>query len=188
MNNIDFLDDYFKDYMNLLREDQLFEELIAAKKLFKDTKKSGKKVMFCGNGASAAIASHVALDFTKQAGIESMAFNDAALITAFVNDFGYENWVAKAVEFYGKTGDLLVLISSSGQSKNILNAANVRKKMNISLVTFTGFGFDNPPLASLGDINFCVDSRSYNIIENIHQIWLLSICDLIIGKKEYTVS
>lgn len=187
MNEIEFLDDYYKDYMKLLKVDRLFEELIEAQRLVKSVKDNDGKLMFFGNGASAAIASHAALDFTKQAGIRSVSFNEAALITAFSNDFGYENWISKAIEFYGRPGDVLVLISSSGRSKNIINAAKFCKKVDINLLTFSGFG-DTNPLYSLGDINFCVESKAYNIIENIHQIWLLSICDLIIGKKEYSVS
>ena len=125
------------------------------------------------------------VDFTKQSGIRTVNFNEADLITCFANDYGYENWVAKAVEFYGDQGDMVILISSSGSSKNMVNAAKKAKKLGMPVITFTGFKADNP-LKQIGDLNFWLDSRAYNIVENTHQIWLLMICDLIIGKVEYS--
>ena len=114
-----------------------------------------------------------------------MNFNEADLITCFANDYGYENWVAKAIEFYGDEGDVAILISSSGKSDNMINAAAQANKMGIHVITLTGFKQDNP-LKKLGELNFWLDSRAYNIIENTHQIWLLMVCDLIIGKIEYS--
>ena len=85
------------------------------------THKAGKKVIIAGNGGSAAMASHVAVDFTKAANIRAINFNEADLITCFANDYGYENWVGKALEAYADPGDLVILISSSGKSQNISN-------------------------------------------------------------------
>ena len=107
------------------------------------------------------------------------------MITCFSNDYGYENWVSKALDFYGDEGDLVILISSSGNSKNIINAAIKAAEKGIGIITFTGFSKDNS-LKSLGNVNFWVDSKAYNVVENTHQIWLLTICDLIIGKAEYS--
>ena len=187
MNEDKFLTTYYDECAKFLKNDDVNNSCIKAKKILKDTVRFGRKVMFAGNGASASIANHASLDFTKQAKIKSVNFNESALITAFSNDYGYENWVKKAVEFYGQEGDTLVLISSSGKSPNMVNAAKYANDNNITVITFTGFDYNNP-LSMLGDINFWLDSKSYNIIEGIHQIWLLSICDLIIGKKEYEVS
>jgi len=139
------------------------------------------KVIIAGNGGSAAMASHVAVDFTKAAGIRAINFNEADLITCFANDYGYENWLAKAVEAYGDPGDLVILISSSGRSPNIINAASYAKQHGFPLVTLSGFDSDNP-LRSLGDINLWVDSKSYNIVEMTHHIWLLSVVDYIISE------
>ena len=69
-------------------------------KLLKDIKKSKKKVMIMGNGASASIANHFATDLTKIAGIKTINFNESNLITCLANDYGYENWLKKALEFY----------------------------------------------------------------------------------------
>jgi len=187
MNENSFLSEYFNECAEFLLKTDVKQLCMNAKKMLVSTNLAGGKVMFAGNGASASIANHASLDFTKQAKINSVNFNESAFITAFSNDFGYENWVMKAVEFYGKAGDTLILISSSGKSQNLVNAANYASKNNINVITFTGFNSNNP-LSMHGDINFWLNSQAYNIIEGIHQIWLLSICDLIIGKKEYDVS
>jgi D-sedoheptulose 7-phosphate isomerase len=146
---------------------------------------AGKKVMFCGNGGSAAIASHCAVDLSKNAGIRAVNFNEASLITCLANDFGYENWMAKAIDLYADAGDVLVLVSSSGNSKNIINCALAAKSKGVSLVSFTGFDRDNN-LNNIEGINFWVDSKAYNVVEMTHNIWLLSVIDKIIGKAEYS--
>ena len=180
-----FIDDYLKRYKKALLQTDVSETMIAVKTLLLKTQQNGKKAIVVGNGGSAAMASHVTVDLTKQAGIRSINFNEADLITCFANDYGYENWVAKAIEFYGDEGDLAILISSSGKSNNMINAAVQANKMGIHVITLTGFKKDNP-LKKLGELNFWLDSRAYNIIENTHQIWLLMVCDLIIGKIEYS--
>jgi D-sedoheptulose 7-phosphate isomerase len=186
MNEDIFLTNYFDECANFISNEDVMQSCKDAKKMMINTRDSGGKLMFAGNGASASIANHASLDFTKQAKIKSVNFNESALITAFANDYGYENWLQKAVEYYGDDKDTLILISSSGQSSNVINAAKYGIHNNINVITFTGFDSNNP-LLMLGDINFWLDSKSYNIIEGIHQIWLMSICDLIIGKKEYSV-
>lgn len=187
MNDESFLNDYFDDSIRILSQKKNFKDLISAKDMILATKSASKKLIFAGNGASAAISNHASLDFTKQAKVRSVNFNESALLTSFSNDFGYHKWLEKAVEFYGDKGDTLILTSCSGTSENIVNAAKYANLNGINVITFTGFAPDNP-LIEVGDINFWVNSRAYNIIEGIHQIWLLSICDLIIGKKEYSVS
>lgn len=149
------------------------------------TSKKKKKIIILGNGGSAAIASHVSVDLTKNAGIKSINFNESDLITCFSNDFGYKKVFSKSLEFYADNGDVVIIVSSSGRSENILEAAHFCKKNKLILFTFTGFSKSNP-LSKLGDINLWVNSRAYNIIENVHQIWLLSIVDNIIGKTEYS--
>ncbi len=151
-------------------------------KLIYDVEKNGGKIIIAGNGGSASIASHVSVDFTKAAGINSVCFSDASLITCFANDYGYENWLENAINFYGKTQDLVILISSSGNSANIINAAKISKAKELPLITFSGFSPDNP-LRNIGDINFWVDSKSYNIVEMTHQYWLLCAMDFIIFQK-----
>ena len=102
------------------------------------------------------------------------------------NDYGYEYWVEKAVKFFGNEGDVFIGISSSGSSENILNGCLAAREKNFSkVITLSGMKAKNP-LRQLGDINLWVNSMAYNHIENIHQIRLLAVVDLIIGKAEYT--
>ena len=137
---------------------------------------SGAKIIIAGNGGSAALASHVAVDFTKAAGVRAINFNEADLITCFANDYGYEHWLSRAFLSYADPGDLAILVSSSGQSANILNAASTAVEMNVKLATFSGFLAENP-LRKLGDLNAWVDSQDYNIVEMTHHIWLLALID-----------
>jgi len=187
MNDHHFLDDYVARYQEVLFKTGLNEELIKLKEMMSKVSSKSNKVMVAGNGASASIASHVSVDFTKQGGVRTVNFNEANLITCFANDYGYENWVAKAIEFYKDPGDMVILISSSGNSPNVVNAAKYCNANEIPVVSFTGFNSDNP-LAQSGDLNFWVDSKAYNIVENTHQIWLLMVCDLLVGKIEYSTS
>ena len=185
MDDLTFIKDYLNRYKSSLFEADVYHELIKMKEILLRIKENDKRVIIAGNGGSAAIASHVSVDFTKQGGIRTINFNEADLITCFANDYGYENWVAKAIEFYSDEGDLVILISSSGSSKNMLKAAQTAKRLGLHVITFTGFKDDNL-LKQEGELNFWVDSKAYNIVENTHQIWLLLICDLIVGKAEYS--
>ena len=175
---------YFKDYTrsinNLLNEVDV--DLISKSvELIKSTIKNNKKIYIVGNGGSASIASHVSVDFAKVAGVPSSTFNNANLITCFANDYTYENWVLEAIKAYCHNDDLIILISSSGTSKNIVNAANHCNKNNINLITFSGFNSDNP-LSKLGNINFYINSSEYNYIEMSHHIILVSIVDIFAKK------
>ncbi len=174
---------YFARYRRSLFETAVIPQLIELKELFTSTQAAGKKVICAGNGGSAAIASHCAVDLTNTAGIRCINFNEADLITCFANDYGYERWLEKALECYADPGDCAVLISSSGRSQNMLNAARYAGAHGLTAVTFTGFAPDNP-LRGLGRLNFWVDSRAYNIVEMTHQIWLLAVCDLLVGAAE----
>tara|TARA_A100001015_G_C14866893_1_gene662720 strand:- start:489 stop:1055 length:567 start_codon:yes stop_codon:yes gene_type:complete len=185
MDEKKFIKDYLTDLSSVISpNEKLVENLIMAKNLFLKTNESRGKIMIFGNGGSAAISSHVSVDLTKNARIRCVNYNEADLITCFSNDYGYDKWVEKAVEFYHDKKDLIILISSSGESMNMINACNFAKKQKLNIITFTGHAKNNK-LSSLGNINFWVDSKAYNFIENTHQIWLLMICDLIIGKREY---
>lgn len=141
-----------------------------------------RKVVLVGNGGSGSIASHVAVDLTKTAGIRAITFNDDNLLTCFANDYGYEHWVEKALEFYAEPGDAAVLISSSGRSPNIVNGARLARTRGLHVVTMSGFDADNP-LRSLGELNFWVDSRCYNTVEMTHHIWLVAVVDKIVSDR-----
>lgn len=178
---------FFNEYFDLISQginSAEHSDLDLASEMIKKVSANGNKVIIIGNGGSAAMASHMAIDFTKAAGIRAVCFNDADLLTCFSNDYGYDSVFEKALEFYADEGDLLIAISSSGNSINIRKAADQAKKMNIEVITLSGFKSDNP-LKQLGDINFWVDSMSYNIVEMTHHIWLVAIADNIIGDIYY---
>ena len=187
MSEHQFIKSYLNDFSDLLRpNDVLIEKLIQVRDLLLEVNQNNKKILIFGNGGSAAIASHFSVDLTKNARVRCLNFNEAGLITCFSNDYGFEHWVEKAVDFYGDEGDLLIVISSSGRSQNMLNGIKAARNGNFnSVVTLSGFDEDNP-LNQLGDINLWLDSKAYNFVENIHQAWLLTIVDLIIGKREYS--
>ncbi len=184
MDEQQWLSQYFERYRATLFETHVIPKLVELAQLLRSVQAISKKIIIAGNGGSAAIASHCAVDFTKSAGIRCVNFNEADLITCFANDFGYEQWLQKALEYYADRGDVVILISSSGTSANMLNAARYATDAGLSLVTFTGFAEDNP-LKHAGQLNYWVNSRAYNVIEMTHHIWLLSVCDLIIGSAEY---
>ena len=176
-----FFENYFSEISKSIKSAN-FNDLEKASKIVNEASSNNKKIIIVGNGGSAAISSHVAVDFTKAAGIRAINFNEADLITCFANDYGYENWVSEALKSYSDFGDVIVLISSSGESMNIINAANTARDMKNKILTFSGFSSSNS-LRSLGDVNFWIDSRSYNYIEMTHHIWLVAICDYIISVK-----
>ena len=180
------LENHFSEYRRHLSAPGISPLLEDFANRIRQTWEQGGKILLAGNGASASISSHLAVDFSSQAGVRAMAFNDANLITAFANDCGYENWIVKALKIYADPKDLLILISSSGRSANVVLGAQYAKKIGIPVVSFTGFDKDNP-LGTLADLNFWVDSRSYNIVECVHMIWLTSACDLLIGRSDYSV-
>jgi len=152
-----------------------------AVKLISNTQTNHNKIYIVGNGGSSSMASHVSVDFAKVAKINCSTFNNANLITCFANDYGYENWVVEAIKAYASKNDLFILISSSGTSKNIVNAAQYCKKNNSNLITLSGFNKNNP-LSQNGNVNFHIPSKDYNFIEMSHHIILLSIVDIFAKK------
>jgi len=188
LNNMKSVNSFFQNYSldlkNLITFDkETINKIIKITSEFKRIKNKNKKVIIFGNGGSAAIANHFTIDLTKVCNIRCVNFNESSLLTCFSNDYGYENWVKKSLEFYSDKEDLVIFISSSGKSKNIINGCSYAKKRNSFVVTLTGFNKNNP-LNKLGDINFWVDSKKYNMVENVHQIFLLSIVDYIASQNK----
>ena len=145
----------------------------------------GKKIIFIGNGGSAAIASHMAIDFWKNGKIKSTAFTDASHLTCLSNDYGYEYVYEKSIEVFADPGDVLIAISSSGKSKNILNGVKTAQDKGCSVITLSGFCSDNP-LSKMGDINFYVPADAYSHVEIIHHTICHYILEMIMerGKKK----
>ncbi len=167
------------DYnMNRINLDEAVNAVIS---LINSYSSRGKKLLFIGNGGSAAIAGHEAVDFSKNGKIRSMCFNEASLLTCLGNDYGYEFVFEKSLEIFADPEDILVAISSSGCSSNILKAVAKARELNCRVITFSGFSEENP-LRHSGDYNFYVNSKRYGYVELSHQCLLHMILDIITGE------
>jgi D-sedoheptulose 7-phosphate isomerase len=175
-----YFDKYFSELARLF-DAVAADDLIAAAEVIEAASSAGRKTIVVGNGGSAGIASHVAVDLVKAAGRRAVTFHDPAMITCYANDYGYGNWVAEAMNSYADPGDVAVLISSSGQSENIVNGAKAASEIGLSTITLSGFEESNP-LRSMGEVNLWVDSCVYNEVEITHQVWLLAIVDYLIEQ------
>ena len=137
-------------------------------------------MFFIGNGASAAMASHMAADAAKNGGFRSMAFNDSALMSAVSNDISYEQVFAVPLQRFASTGDILVTISSSGKSPNIVAAIQAAQNIGLKIITLSGMQPDNTS-RQLGDINFFIPAMTYGLVEVSHQVilhcWLDTFMD-----------
>jgi D-sedoheptulose 7-phosphate isomerase len=149
----------------------------SATRLAEQTAVTKNKVMFIGNGGSAGIASHMAIDFSKNGKMPALAFNDGAALTCLANDFGYDEVFARQMHFHARQGDLLVAISSSGRSQSILLAVNAAREIGCSVITMSGFEPTNP-LRTMGDINFYVARSEYGIVEVAHTALIHAVVDL----------
>lgn len=165
--DIDIEHDIFKNIDNGIQK--IFE-------LLSDTKKNNSNVYIIGNGGSAGVAAHATTDFFNVANIRATTLHESSLLTCMTNDYGYENAFMKMISLLIKKEDILIAISSSGQSKNILNAVIEAKKINSNVITLSGFSSNNP-LRKMGNINIWIDSNDYGFVEIGHQFILHNIAD-----------
>lgn len=159
------------------REMKIADAVIWVIRQARETHGCGRKLIFVGNGGSAAIASHMAIDFSKNGGLRALSFNDGAALTCLGNDFGYEHVFSKQVDMHGRAGDFLVAISSSGRSPNILNAVRAASLKGIKVLTLSGFEPDNP-LRRLGDLNIYLPAEEYGFVEIGHLMVCHAILDM----------
>ena len=146
----------------------------------RETHAAGNKLIFVGNGGSAAIASHMATDYSKNGGVRSLALNDASMLTCLGNDLGYDRVFAKQIELHARAGDLVIAISSSGRSANILNAVDAATAAGCTVATLSGFTPDNP-LRRKGQWNFYVASDRYGFVEIGHLTICHAVLDFLCG-------
>ena len=139
--------------------------------LAREGRDAGHRMHFIGNGASAMMASHFAADACKNAGLSAMAFNDASLLTAIANDLAFEEIFALPLRQLGRPGDVVVAISSSGNSPNVIRALDVARSLPAKIVTLSGKSVDNQARAR-GDLNFYVAADRYGWVECAHQLIL----------------
>lgn len=170
-----FFNDYFQNIHKAVCDiDEAVLETCS--ELAHQCKKSGGKIIIVGNGGSAAIASHLSVDLTKASKFRCINFNESSLLTCFSNDYGYEHWVEEALRAYADQNDLIILISSSGESMNMINGALYCQEKKLNLITLTGFEPGNK-LRTLGSQNLYVASNHYNSVETAHQTWLLALAE-----------
>lgn len=185
MKNI--IDSYFHELRDALEEVQCTgpEEVALTRakayeitlQIAQDAAKRGNKVMFIGNGGSAGIASHMAIDFSKNGRMPALCFTDGAALTCLGNDYGYEEVFAQQLRYHARPGDVLFAISSSGSSPNILRAVAVAREAGCHVITMTGFRPDNP-LRAMGDVNFHVGASEYGIVEVAHAALIHGVVNL----------
>lgn len=142
---------------------------------------------FIGNGASACMASHLAVDWMKNAGVRALAYNDVAFLTAIGNDLGYEKVFSQPILWFARKGDLLATISSSGNSPNVLRAIEVAREKGMRVVTFSGMKPDNKSRRA-GDLNFFVPGWTYGMIECSHQVLLHAWLDCYMKVREWELT
>ena len=166
---------YIYEIKNYLQNNDFSSDIKKTTNLLKNLKMKNKSVFIFGNGGSATIAEHFYLDLINKCNIKSHIYNLSSLLTCFSNDYKFENAIIKYLDIYLQKGDLIFLISSSGKSQNMTKTAT-KFKNNFNLITLTGFGKNNK-LSSLGKVNIWVDSKNYNVVETLHQIFLLQLVE-----------
>jgi len=184
MKNQNFFDNYKLVIIDLIKKINTKDLKQAFIEINLTSKRKGKVIVF-GNGANTSTSSHFATDMTKNGKIRTISLNDPNLITCFSNDYGFERWIEKAIEYYADKNDLVILLSASGNSKNLVNAAKYCRRNNIKTLSITGFNKKNK-LQKLTNKKIFIDSKGYNLIEIIQNIILLSLVDKKIGKTIYS--
>lgn len=149
--------------------------------MFMQCRRKRQGVFFCGNGGSAGIAQHMTADYMKNGGIQTYSLYEQTTLTCISNDFTYESVFSRQLELMGHRGDMLIAISSSGESKNILNAIQMMRTFEGKVITLTGFQ-ENNRIRSKGDINIYVQKDRYGMVESIHNLLLQQIIDSIVEK------
>ena len=177
---------YFKSIEEGLKKSEYFINNVNAKptlfftelnKILNILRTNRNKIYFFGNGASAAFANHMALDFSKNGKILSRSLSDSALLTALSNDYSYENAMLEYLKIEGVTkDDLVVTISSSGNSPNIVSVLNYCKENNIKSLALSGLKNENKSI-TLADYSIYVPMKTYGMVECLHQIFLHLILD-----------
>lgn len=145
---------------------------------------NGMQKYFVGNGASAAFANHMALDWSKNGGVPSHSFSSSPFLTAMGNDLGFDEVFSAPLGYYAKKGDLLVTVSSSGNSANIINSIEAARERGAGVVTFSGLKPNNQS-RKMGDLNFYVPAKTYGIVECAHQVLLHVWLDKYMGIVEW---
>jgi len=133
-------------------------------------------VFLIGNGGSAAIVSHAKTDLMNVGNIKAITLHESAIMTCLSNDYGYEHVFSRQLEILANSNDVLIAVSSSGLSENILNAVNVMQKKKAQVITLSGFNSENS-LRKTGDLNYWINSNNYTLVEIAHLFVLHHLAD-----------
>ncbi len=184
--------EYYSDYQRSLQAALKSVDTAVLEKvfdLFKKTMLSGHHVLAAGNGGSAAITDHLCCDFTKgthlagKAALKSRSLvSNTPVLTAFANDFGYENSISAQIEMLASKGDVLLVISSSGNSPNVVNAIHAARQHGLSTIGMTGFS--GGEIRKHADHCLHVDFPNYGIVEDCHQILMHTLSQYLIKIRE----
>lgn len=147
--------------------------------VFLQKKRTNKSIAFIGNGGSAAIAIHMTSDFLKNGKMKTISFYNPATLTCLGNDYSYDEVFSKQIDSIMREGDMLIAISSSGMSSNIVRAIECAHAKNVDVISFTGFDESNTSRVK-SDISLYVPCHKYGIVESIHNLILQEIVDKII--------
>lgn len=169
--------------MNSVMEDiSPASDIVSLNAIFHSVREAGNNLYFIGNGGSAGIAIHMTADFLKNGKMRTVSMYNPATLTCLGNDFGYEFVFSKQLELLACPGDLLVAISSSGNSPNILRGIAMAKEKGCKVITLTGFREDNKA-RQMGDFNIYVPSMEYGIVESVHNIILQQVVDILMEEN-----
>jgi len=171
-------DSYSKHFAEWFGSAELRQQINDSVKIVRHS----KRIFFIGNGGSNSICSHMMEDFAKMGRYPTFCFSDPALITCFANDYGYERAMEEWLKIHFSEGDVLVAISSSGESKNILNAVAYANSINNNVITLSGFKTGNA-LSHAGRLNFHLPVSNYGMVECFHQVILHLVLDIITDTK-----
>ena len=158
--------------------EKLKDEMLKIENLQRDFGKiidKYSRIVILGNGGSNAIASHISQDYTKALKKKSFTFSDPSRLTCYINDYGMENAYVEFLKEFSEKGDLVVLISSSGESDNIINSAKFCASNSLDMVTLSGFRAENRLNGFESLLNYWVDSEDYGIVECAHMVFLHSV-------------
>ena len=189
--NLETIEAHVKGYSDVLCTALLsidWRQLNLAIEEIERVRKRRARLWVAGNGGSAAIADHLLCDWVKGTFIPSQPpihvhslVSNTALLTACANDFGYDASFSRQIEMQAQPGDVLICISSSGNSANILAALRQAGSMGLRTIVFTGFS--GGEAVRLADISLHIAAHNYGVVEDCHQILMHNIAQYIYGRS-----
>ena len=160
----------FKEYIETLHNAHMEDEFVKFEKEFN----KHNRIIILGNGGSNSVASHISQDYMKFCEKKVSILSDPSMLTMLTNDFGYDNAYKKFLEYYVEDDTLVIIMSSGGESKNMLKCVDWCEDNKVSYGVLTGFNPDNTIRGEATNAlwNYYIDSNSYGVVECVHQIFL----------------